>query len=199
VPGRELDGETGDEQRWIARTLASVHVAGEPDAGPSPATFMAEWLTRDLPGVRDHQWLPPAIAAVRGETDPLAVTWSVVHTDPAPEAFVHDDDTGVTGLIDWSGARRGPTLYDVASAVMYLGGTERAEPFLDIYRECGPLGHAELDLLDSFRRLRWALQAAYFAWRSASGDLTGIADAAENQRGLDRARRGLAELGVDTG
>ena len=31
--------------------------------------------------------------------------------------------TGVTGLIDWAGACPGPLLYDVASAVMYLGGS----------------------------------------------------------------------------
>jgi homoserine kinase type II len=63
----------------------------------------------------------------------------------------------------------------------------------------GPLGSDELQWLDAFRRLRWAVQAAYFAWRLAANDLTGIAGQAENEKGLADARRGLAQLGLDTG
>ena len=198
VSGRELEGETDQEQRWIAATLSRVHVAGKPASGPSTATFMVDWLSPQLPGAEAHPWLVPLIEAVRAETEPLHVTWSTVHTDPAPEAFVHNDMTGVTGLIDWSGAQRGPVLYDVASAVMYLGGTDDATAFLDTYRAHGPLGSDEMQLLDAFRRFRWAVQAAYFAFRLASHDLTGIADQAENEKGLDDARRGLAALGLDT-
>ena len=198
VPGRELEGETDEEQVWIADTLAGVHVAGNPDSGPSTATFMADWLSPQLPGVEDHPWLVPAIDAVRAETDHLNVTWSVVHTDPSPEAFVHDDSTGITGLIDWSSAQRGPVLYDVASAVMYLGGADHATAFLNTYRAHGPLGSEEMQHLDAFRRFRWAVQAAYFAHRLATHDMTGIADQAENDKGLDNARRGLAGLGLDT-
>jgi homoserine kinase type II len=40
-------------------------------------------------------------------------------------------------------------------------------------------------------RFRWAVQADYFARRLVEGDLTGIADAAANERGLEDARRGL--------
>jgi homoserine kinase type II len=139
-----------------------------------------------------------APAPVRAETDRLSVTWSVVHTDPSSEACVHDDDTGVTGLIDWAGAKRGPVLYDVASTVMYLGGPEDAASFLDTYLSEGPLGADELALLDAFRRFRWAVQAVYFASRLHAHDLTGIADQAANQKGLDDARRCLARLGIDT-
>jgi len=135
---------------------------------------------------------------VRAETDPLPVTWSVLHTDPSPEAFVHDDRTGVTGLIDWSGAKRGPVLYDVASAVMYLDGPVSAATFLGTYRTHGPLGDEEMLSLDAFRRFRWAVQGAYFAWRLSVRDLTGIADDAGNEKGLNDARRGLAGLGLDT-
>ena len=35
VPGRELKGDSEDEQRWIARTLAGVHMASDPASGPS--------------------------------------------------------------------------------------------------------------------------------------------------------------------
>ena len=197
VSGRELEGETDEEQRWIADTLAGVHVAGDPTVGPSTATFMADWLSPQLPGVSEHRSLLRAIEAVRTETDPLTVTWSVVHNDPSPEAFVHDDSTGVTGLIDWAGAKRGPVLYDVASAVMYLGGPEEGSAFLSTYQSQGPLGPDELRWLDAFRRFRFVVQGAYFAWRLAAKDLTGIADQGENERGLGNARRGLTELGLD--
>lgn len=196
VPGRELDGESDEEQRWIARTLATVHVTGEPSAGPSVAMFARDWLSPEMPGVADHAWLTTAITAVREETDELTLTWSVLHTDPVPEAFVHDDRTSVTGLIDWAGARRGPVLYDVASAVMYLGGTEHAAAFLTTYESWGPLQPDELQHLDAFRRFREAVQGVYFAGRIATDDRTGVHDPSENDQGLDDARRRLTALGL---
>jgi homoserine kinase type II len=198
VPGRELEGATEQEQHWIASTLAGVHLAGSPARGPSTATFMTDWLSPQLPGVAAHPWLAHVLEAVRAETDPLPLTWSVLHTDPAPEAFVHDDNTGVTGLIDWTGATRGPVLYDVASAAMYLGGTDRATAFLDAYLTHGPLDAQEMHHLDAFRRFREAVQATYFAWRLAANDLTGGIDQAENEKGLNDARRRLATLGHDS-
>jgi homoserine kinase type II len=180
----------------MAKTLASVHVVGTPAVGARAATFMTDWLSPQLPGVASHPWLLRAVDVVRAETDPLSLTWSVVHTDPAPEAFVHDDSTGITGLIDWSGARRGPVLYDVAAAVMYLGGPDQASAFLDTYRSHSPLQPDEVRWLDAFRRFRFAIQGAYFAWRLATNDLTGIEDHDENEKGLDDARLGLSELGL---
>jgi homoserine kinase type II len=196
VPGRELTGDTAEEQTWIAETLAGIHRVGDPSPGPAASAFMTEWLSPTLPGVEAHPWLLGAIEAVRQETGPLHVTWSVVHTDPSPEAFVHDDRTGTTGLIDWAGARRGPTLYDVASAVMYLGGPADASTFLAVYRRQGPLGDDDLQHLDAFRRLRWTIQGTYFAHRLATDDLTGILDDSANLKGLEDARRSLAVLGL---
>ena len=199
VPGRELTGDSDEEQRWIAGVLADIHTAGDPALGATTATFGVEWLSPDTPGVQSHPWLVAAVEVVRRETDPLTLTWSVLHTDPAPEAFIHDDETGVTGLIDWSGARRGPILYDVASAVMYLGGADRASAFLSHYRARSPLGAAEMQHLDAFRRLREAVQGVYFAGRLADHDLTGVVDQADNQKGLDDARRRLGALDVGNG
>lgn len=198
VPGRELEGETDEEQRWMARTLAAVHLAGDPALGPSTSAFLTDWISPDVPGVEAHPWVVRVLEAVRTETDRLTVTWATIHTDPSPEAFVHDDHTGVTGLIDWAGATRGPVLYDVASTVMYLGGAQRAASFLRAYQALGPLATRELVHLDSFRRLREAVQATYFAWRLAAHDLTGGIDESENRKGLDDARRRLAALGLDT-
>jgi len=195
VPGRGLGGQTDQEQRWIADTLTRVHILGAPALQPGSSTFFP-WLTPDAPSVDAHPWLAAAISAIRAEADPLYLTWSTLHADPAPEAFRHDDASGITGLIDWADAQRGPVLYDIASAVMYLGGPRNATPFLDAYRTCGPLGSEELQHLDTFRRFRWAVQAVYFLGRLASNDLTGIQDQADNDRGFADARRGLAELGV---
>lgn len=197
VPGRELEGTTGEEQRWIGRTLAEVHAAGPLVSGTTARAAVEpffDWLSPSAPGVSAHPWLPPAIEAARSTVDRLTVVWSVLHTDPAPEAFRHDDATGTTGLIDWTGACHGPVLYDVASAVMYLGGPHRAGAFLDAYSAASPLDPAELRHLDAFRRFRWVVQAAYFARRLSTHDLTGVSGQTENERGLDNARRGLAEL-----
>ena len=119
------------------------------------------------------------------------------NTDPAPEAFRLDSETGQVGLIDWTGATRGPLLYDIASAVMYLGGLATASTFLGTYRDEGPVPSAELrDHLRAMRRYRAAVQAGYFSVRLARHDLTGIAHAAENRKGLHDARNMASELGL---
>ncbi|NPD06483.1 phosphotransferase [Nocardioides sp. zg-1308] len=196
VPGRELVGDTDAEQEWIAEVLAGVHVASEPGVGPRTATFAQDWLSPAAPGVESHPWLLAAIEAARAATDSLRLMWSVLHTDPAPEAFVHDDETQVTGLIDWAGARRGPVLYDVASAVMYLGGPHEAATFLRAYQATGPLDPTEMQHLDAFRLFREAVQGVYFATRLASDDLTGDVEVADNEKGLADARRRLEALGA---
>jgi Ser/Thr protein kinase RdoA (MazF antagonist) len=198
VPGRELEGETDEEQRWIAHTLAGVHRAGTPTTGPGTATFLTDWLSPELPGVEAHPWLVHAVEVVRAETDSLTVTWCMLHTDPSPEAFRHDDSTSVTGLVDWTGARHGPALYDVASAAMYLGGPEHANAFLTTYGAVGPLEEDEMRHLDAFQRFRQAIQGTYFARRLATDDVTGGVDRAGNEKGLDDARRRLGALGLDT-
>lgn len=197
VPGRELEGESDEEQEWMAGVLAGVHAATDLGSGPATATFAVDWLAPDVPGVEEHGWLVAAIAGVRAETDPLALTWAALHADPAPEAFVHDDETGVTGLIDWAGTTRGPVLYDVASAVMYLGGTAHASAFLDAYRARGPLADGEIEHLAAFSRVREVVQGVYFAGRLAAGHLTGGIERADNEKGLSDARRRLGALGVD--
>lgn len=101
----------------------------------------------------------------------------------------------MTGLIDWAGARWGPVLYDVASAVMYLGGPLKASTFLSTYQSRGPLMTQEMHNLDSFRRFREAVQGAYFAGGLATNDLTGGIDQAGNEQGPRDARRRLGALG----
>src|SRR4051794_31140817 len=76
VPGRELDGASAEEQRWMAHTLAAVHAAGQITTGPATSHFF-DWLTPDAPGVERVPWLASAIDEVRTEVDTLTLTWSV--------------------------------------------------------------------------------------------------------------------------
>jgi homoserine kinase type II len=75
---------------------------------------------------------------------------------------------------------------------MYVGGPERSGPLLDAYLATGALTQDEVDrALRPMARMRWAVQADYFAMRIMTGDLTGIDDAVENEKGLEDARRAL--------
>lgn len=191
VDGRPLDPSSAKERKRMGRTLAKVHAAGV--LGPRDDAFFPwfEQLAAEAPA-----WVRKAVAGVTKKTSKLPpVTWGLLHMDPAPEAFRVDGDR--VGLIDWTAAEEGPLLYDVASAVMYLGDGEHADEFLEGYVREGLLGKDELkDHLKLFRRLRWAVQAAYFAKRIADNDLTGISGPADNLKGLEDARAGLAGLGV---
>jgi homoserine kinase type II len=81
----------------------------------------------------------------------------------------------------------GPVLYDVASAVMYVNGPGQVVPS---YLTQRPEARDEVeDGLDAFLQLRYAVQAGYFAWRCSNDVRTGIADPAENRKGLNDARR----------
>ena len=139
----------------------------------------------------------PAIAGALAAWDllpPASLSWGLLHTDPAPEAFLLDADTGECGLIDWDTGMHGPLMYDLASAVMYVGGPDRAETLIDAYFEHPVLDGAEVArTLRPMLRLRWAIQADYFARRLSAGDLTGIENADENEVGLEDARVGLMQ------
>ncbi|MEV0809629.1 phosphotransferase [Micromonospora sp. NPDC050200] len=196
VPGVPLTGTDQAEQRLIGRMLARVHDALRSASVPAADRF--HWLepAADHLGVRN--WVRPAvIAAVRAyeALKPERLSWGLLHSDPAPEAFRLDRSTGRCGVIDWSVALVGPLLYDVASAVMYVGGPDRARALVEAYLAGGLLGRAELDHgLATMLRLRWAIQADYFARRLVEDDRTGVAGPVDNERGLEDARRALLAL-----
>jgi Ser/Thr protein kinase RdoA (MazF antagonist)/predicted MFS family arabinose efflux permease len=124
------------------------------------------------------------LAVARAVAEAPRLTHGSLHGDPAPEAFL--ETPGGVALIDWGAALHGPLLYDIASAVMYAD-----RRILEGYRRTGPIGPAELDQVDVFLDLRWAVQAWYFADRIARDDLTGLAGRADNEKGLADARRAL--------
>jgi homoserine kinase type II len=194
VPGVEPpDNESG--LSIIGETLGRVHLILRASLPESARTLYRPDPDADCIEVAPD-WVRPGIQRALADyhaLDPRTLTHGLLHTDPAPEAFLVDPVTGTTGLIDWTDAVWGPLLYDVASAVMYVGGPERAEPMLDAYLGTGAVAADELRRgLDVLRRYRWAIQAWYFAGRIADNDMTGIDDPAENLKGLMAARPHLA-------
>ena len=92
----------------------------------------------------------------------------------------------------WSYYLYGPLLYDLASAVMYVGGQDHAGELIQAYLREGVMDRAEVcDGLAPMLRFRWAVQANYFAWRIVENDLTGISGPQDNEKGLEDARRSL--------
>jgi Ser/Thr protein kinase RdoA (MazF antagonist) len=200
VPGHPLTGHNPAERRLIGTTLARVHraLAG----GDTAAAQRLHWVDPDAGYLSLRPWLRPAIAAALAAldaADPAAMSWGLLHADPAPEAFRLDPATGRCGVIDWSYFLHGPLPYDLASAIMYVGGPAHAGDLIEAYLKQGPLIRREVHQgLAAMLRFRWAVQANYFAWRIANNDLTGISSPGENEKGLEDARRSLTFLSVVT-
>jgi Ser/Thr protein kinase RdoA (MazF antagonist) len=193
VNGSGLVGRDQVDQRRIGSTLGRVHGALIGHSVPGADRF--HWIDPDASHLGIRDWVRPAIARALAAWDllpPASLTWGLLHTDPAPEAFLLDADTGECGLIDWDTGMDGPLMYDLASAVMYVRGPDRAEALIEAYLEHPVLDRAEVQrTLRPMLGLRWAVQADYFARRLSTGDLTGIESAGENELGLADARDGL--------
>jgi Ser/Thr protein kinase RdoA (MazF antagonist) len=193
VDGSPLDGGRSEHREAIGSVLGRIHEATRTEAGDLVA--WPDWL---LSVFGDHldiePWIRPAVVAPCDEVRRLVdgVSWARLHGDPAPEAFLAGP-AGEIGLIDWGAAMTAPALYDLASAVMYIGGISAGRDLVAAYLDERPGCAAEVDTgLAAFLRLRWAVQAGYFAWRTATANQTGLIDAdAENAKGLADARRAL--------
>jgi homoserine kinase type II len=193
VPGDPLTGQDERQRRLIGTTLGDVHRALSGQLAPVVQRF--HWVDPAAAHLSLRPWVRPAVtAAVAALNDRGGSAWTagLLHADPAPEAFRLDPVTGRCGIIDWSTALYGPLLYDLASAVMYLGGPASAAGMIEAYLASSPLSRAEArDGLAVMLRFRWAVQADYFARRITENDLTGIAGPHENEKGLEDARRAL--------
>jgi homoserine kinase type II len=196
VDGHGLSGSTPTEQRLIGSTLARVHATLR--AAPITPTSRFHWVDVDAEHLGIRRWVRGAVACAVADLERYGLprlSQGTLHTDPAPEAFRWAPSRDTCGLIDWSAAMTGPLLYDVASAVMFCGGPLTARRLVDAYLEHGTLSRAEVDDgLAVMLRFRWAVQADYFARRIAAGDLTGIAEASQNEVGLHDARVHLGAL-----
>lgn len=196
VPGRPLDAADPVDQQWWGERLGAAHRHLVDLRLPGLQTW--HWVRPDAAHLDLEPWLRPAVSEAVRALDRLQgtdrLTFGALHGDPSSEAFLLDRDTGRVGVIDWGSACAGPFVYDVASAVMYAGGPHRAGDLLEAYAAAAPVSMAELDAaLPVLLRFRWAVQADYFAGRVLSDDRTGIADPAENLKGLHDARDALAE------
>jgi len=193
VHGSELIGDSIEERSLIGSTLGRVHRALVGHELPGAGVF--PWLDPGAAHLTVRPWIRPAIEVALTAwlaIPPESLTWAPLHTDPAPEAFRFDLETGVCGLIDWDLGVVAPLLYDLASAEMYVGGPRRSSPLITAYLATGALSPEELERgLRPLAQLRWAVQADYFAKRIARGDLTGIGDPSDNETGLEDARRAI--------
>ena len=178
---------TSDDSAAVGDLLGRVHTVSATEPGNLPdwlhlVTQFDEYL--DL-----EDWIRPAVeGALAGVTALDNLSWAWLHGDPAAEAFLRQSNAEIA-LIDWGSAMNGPILYDLASAVMYTGTPDHVVP---AYLEQRPDLTDEIERgLATFRRVRFAVQAGYFAWRCATDVRTGIAGPSENLKGLADARRGL--------
>lgn len=192
VEGDPVEQHTAAGMRVIGRTLARAHHA----LGTTPAQADIEpRLDPTRPHLWLRPWIRPALAAARAaieELRPDTLTWGPLHGDPAAEAFLADRDTGTVGLIDWGAYTVGPRVFDLASAVMYTAGLDRARPLIDAYLAEEALTAAEVErALGAMLGWRWASQAYYFSNRIATANMTGIADPAQNEKGLADAKSHL--------
>jgi Ser/Thr protein kinase RdoA (MazF antagonist) len=166
VPGRSLSSDDQEDQRLWGDRLGTVHRVLQ--GFLPPARRWWNLLDPGAPHLASESWLRGAIAqAVTGMTRLTVtdrLTYGVVHGDPAPQDFMLDPATGRAGLVDCGAGGTGPLIYDVAAAVIYAGGPDRAAPLLEGYLGAGPIGSDELvAALPVALRFRWAVQADRWA------------------------------------
>ena len=96
VAGKELSASDPQDQGDMARTLAAVHAA-------APIRRVGSFLTDATAGiVHDVEpWIRPSVHLVLAEYSELPdLTWSLLHADPSPDAFLRQPETGRVALID---------------------------------------------------------------------------------------------------
>jgi len=183
VDGRGLGSSDADVD-LIGETLGRAHslLVG----APVPDGLRRWPWTWFDPAAVEEPALRAAATSAAAAAEALAptVTHGILQGDPAPEAFLADGHD--VALIDWGSAVHGPLLFDVASALMYT-----SVRVLRAYARTGPLSEAELGHVPAFLAYRWVVQAWYFSDRIRRHDLTGLASGAENEKGLNDARRAL--------
>ncbi|MFI5712707.1 phosphotransferase enzyme family protein [Kribbella sp. NPDC051620] len=174
---------TPEDQQAVGTTLARVHQISQ-----TPSGDLEKWfeLITDFDAYLDLEpWIRPAVEGALDGVRALGnLTWAGLHGDPATEAFLRQPD-GEIALIDWGSYMTAPLLYDVASAVMYVG---TAEHILPAYLAKRPDLTPELTTgLPAFWHFRQAVQASYFAWRITTNVQTGQTPDNNNQTGLANA------------
>jgi Ser/Thr protein kinase RdoA (MazF antagonist) len=193
--GEEIDSTQVEDLRIWGATMGRFHRLLQQMPKIPAGLPRWPWLDPAADHVRIESWIQPAIEEVLDLVSRLEaerpLTMGIVHGDGAWPLV--ERATGEPAVIDWGAAMWGPLLYDLGSAYWYFqfGQAHAARafaPFLEAYQHRGPLPADELAAVDLFARVRCAVQGFYFSWRLANDIRTGLADAAENQQGLDDAR-----------
>lgn len=197
APGESIDSTHVEDLRIWGAAMGQFHALLQHMPG-IPAGLQRwpwAWLDPAAEHVQLESWIRPAIELSLAEIHRLestrSLTLGIVHGDGAFPLV--DRATGALAVIDWGAAMWGPLLYDIGSAYWFFqfghaDAIQAFEPFLNAYRQHGPLPADELAAFDAFARMRCAVQGFYFSWRIANDISTGLTDAAENQQGLDDAR-----------
>jgi Ser/Thr protein kinase RdoA (MazF antagonist) len=185
-PGRRLDGGDPIDQQWWGDRLGAVHQALQGFHHPGLRSWQP--LDVDAPHLDREPWLRSAVAGAMTATTRLTVTdrltYGVLLGDPAPGNFVVDPETGKAGLLDCGASGTGPLVYDVAAAIIYAGGTERAAELIDGYLAAGPVGADELGAaLPVLLRLGWAVRAFHAARHGCTESLRVAQRALESAAG----------------
>ncbi len=168
VDGRPLEAaDPIDQQRWGDR-LACAHLTLRGFAHQGLPAW--HWVRPEATHLGIAAWLRPAVTHAVEALHKLQLTnhltFGALHGDPSHEAFLLDPATGRVGIIDWGSAVSGPLVYDLASAVMYAGGIDRAGRLIEAYAASGAAPLAEIEAaLPALLRFRLAVQADYFAER----------------------------------
>jgi homoserine kinase type II len=191
VPGRPLTAEDPLHQQFWGNALGAAHRALAGFQHPGLGRF--HWIRADAPHLAVEDWVRPAVADAVAAMAKLSVTdqlsYGAMHGDPSTDCFRLDVETGGVGIIDWGAAFTGPLVYDIASAVMYAGGPDRAADLVDGYVAAAPVPRDEVEAaLPTLLRFRGAVQADYFAQRIFVDDRTGIEGPEDNYKGLHAAR-----------
>jgi Ser/Thr protein kinase RdoA (MazF antagonist) len=194
VPGRPLDPSSQQDAELWGTTLGRLHrVLVGVEAPEGTDRWPWSWPDADhdclaeLPDVRAA--VKEAVSEARRAATRDVLTLGMLHSDPGPTNF-RVDGAGAVGVIDWDQATWGPLLYDVAAMLAFhewLDGNMHSDTILDHYRSASPVAAQELELVDVFVRLRWAVSAWWFAWRIAQDDLLGMNSPADNHDGLAAA------------
>jgi homoserine kinase type II len=185
-PGRRLDGADPIDQQWWGDRLGAVHRALQGFRHPG----LQRWqpLDPDAAHLGREPWLRDAVAGAMTAATRLTVTdrltYGVLLGDPSPGGFLVDPATGRAGVLDCGASGTGPLACDVAAAIIYAGGIERATELIDGYRAAGPVGADELEAaLPVLLRLGWAVRAFHAARRGCPDRLRTAREALESAAG----------------
>ncbi|WP_165969970.1 phosphotransferase enzyme family protein [Nonomuraea terrae] len=198
VPGTVPDAGSPHDLRRLGAVLGRAHrlLADAVDDLPERLRWPWPWASARLREVPMPPHVRRAAAQVLDEAreaTPL-LRLGVVHGDPRLDGFrLSGGSSALDGLVGWDAVLHAPLLYDVACVAVLTRDTPRAlRHVLDGYRTVDPAIVRDLDHLDLFVRLRWAVTAIHVAGRIARGALRGVSGSPEdNEAGLARAYAGM--------